>query len=73
MTGSSKESTEPAWEFHDIINDPKEDYNVYNDPAYTDIIGEMKVELIHQRNLVGDNDSKYPVMHEIFKKHWNND
>ena len=73
MTGSSKESTEPAWEFYDMINDPKEDHNAYNDPAYADIIGEMKVELIHQRNLVGDNDSKYPVMHEIFKKHWNND
>jgi hypothetical protein len=33
----------------------------------------MKEELIHQRNLVGDTDAKYPEMHEIFKQHWNND
>ncbi len=73
MTGSSKKSTEPAWEFFDMEKDPKENYNAYFDPDYQDIIGEMKEELIHQRNLVGDTDAKYPEMHEIFKQHWNND
>lgn len=72
MTGSSKESTEPAWEFYDLEKDPKENYNAYRDQAYQSIISDMKVELINQRNLVDDNDSKYPIMHEIFKEHWNN-
>lgn len=73
MTGSSKQSTKPAWEFFDMEKDPKENYNAYFDPAYQDIVSEMKAELINQRNLIGDTDAKYPEMHDIFKRHWNND
>ena len=31
-TGSEETPTTPAWEFHDLQVDPKEDKNMYNDP-----------------------------------------
>ena len=71
MTGCSDQATEPAWEFYDMVKDPKENHNAYNDPAYKQIISEMKVELKKQRILYEDTDSNYPVMQEIFNKKWN--
>ena len=71
MTGCSDQATEPAWEFYDMVKDPKENYNAYNDPTYKEIISEMKVELKKQRILYEDTDSNYPVMQEIFNKKWN--
>ncbi len=71
MTGSSKESTKPAWEFYDLENDPHENHNAINDNEYSGIINEMKAKLKRQRNLYGDTDEKYPEMKQIFKKYWN--
>lgn len=71
MTGSSKESTEPGWEFFDLEKDPGEDHNAYNSPEYQEIIAEMKKELIRQQDIYGDTDSQYPVMQEIINDHWN--
>jgi arylsulfatase A-like enzyme len=71
MTGSSKTSSKPAWEFFDLEKDPKEDHNAYADAEYQEIIKDMKVELIKLREEVGDTDEKYQVMQDIFKEHWN--
>ena len=71
MTGSSKESSPPAWEFYDLEKDPKENHNAYNEEVYKDIIKEMKIELQKQREMVGDTDKNYPVMQEIFKEYYN--
>jgi len=71
MTGSSKETTVPAWEFYDMNKDPKENHNAYNDPEYAEIIQEMKIELQKQRAIYGDTDSKYPEMQEILNEVWN--
>ena len=71
MTGSSKETTVPAWEFYDMDKDPKENHNAYNDSEYAEIIKKMKIELQKQREIFGDTDSKYPTMQEIFKTSWN--
>lgn len=71
MTGSSKESTAPAWEFFDLKKDANEDHNAYHDPEYAEIIKDMKAELIKQRELLGDTDEQYPEMKTIFDEHWN--
>ncbi len=71
MTGSSKESTKPAWEFYDLEKDPNENHNAYNDAAYSEIVKDMKKELIKQREIYGDTDEKYPQLQDIFKTHWN--
>ena len=70
MTGSSKESTTPAWEFYDLEKDPHENHNAYNDEAYSEIIKDMKMELKKQRQNFGDTDAKYVQMQNIFKNHW---
>ena len=71
MTGSSNETTTPAWEFYDLKNDPKENSNQYNNPVYSDIIKELKEELKTQRNLLKDTDDKYPEMQQLFINNWN--
>ena len=71
MTGSSKKSTVPAWEFFDLEKDPKENRNSYSDPSYKEVIEEMKIELKKLREEVGDTDTKYPEMQEIFSQVWN--
>ena len=71
MTRTSKNATEPAWEFFDLKKDPNETKNVYNDPDYKDIINKMKLDLQNQRELVGDTDANYPEMEEIFNNYWN--
>jgi arylsulfatase A-like enzyme len=71
MTGSSKESTNPQWEFYDLETDPKENYNAYNDSSYTEVIKEMKSALIKLRENLGDTDAQYPEMQNIFNDHWN--
>jgi len=34
-----------SWELYDLENDPHEINNVVNDPAYLNIVNELKVEL----------------------------
>ena len=70
MMGSMKTATVPAWEFYDLEKDPHENHNAYEDDAYASIIETMKVELLKQREAVGDMDKDYPVMHDILEKYW---
>ena len=67
MTGSEKTPTKPTWEFYDLQEDPHEDHNAYNDPAYAKIIREMKKEMMRLREEVGDTDEGSARMQEILK------
>lgn len=58
------------WDFFDLHVDPHELYNAYHDPKYKEIIIQMKNELIHQRDLLGDTDKDNPEILEIIAKHW---
>ena len=69
-TGSEETPTTPAWEFHDLQVDPKEDKNMYNEPQYQDIIKEMKQELLTLRQEVGDTDADTPRMKEIMDQYY---
>ena len=68
MKGTSKETTQPAWEFFDLQKDPKELHNAINEDAYTQIIKEMKKVLIKERKKYGDLDQNSQVMQEILNK-----
>lgn len=68
MTGVMKETTTPAWEFYDLLEDPHENKNAYNDPKYLEIIDEMKIELYKQRALYGDTDQNYPEIEEMLSQ-----
>lgn len=69
MLGAHRENTEPAWEFYDLQEDPKENVNAYADPAYGDIVEKMKEELVRQKLLIGDTDVQFPAMTQILNTH----
>ncbi len=71
MTGSSPETTEPAWEFYDLQKDPKETHNAINDKVYKSIIRKMKTELLKLKKEAGDSDEAFPEMKKIFSENWN--
>ena len=71
MTGSDAEPTTPSWEFYDLQNDPHEDHNAYTDPAYADVIREMKQEMLRLREEYKDTDSDSERMQEILKEFTN--
>lgn len=63
--------TPHTWEFYDLKNDPQELHNRYNDPAYREIIAELKSELRKQREELNETDEDYPEIQAIIEKHWN--
>lgn len=69
LGGASQKSTQPAWEFYDLKEDPKELNNAYGKERYKPIIEEMKKELIQLRKDYGDTDVEYPEMDSILTAH----
>jgi len=59
-----------AWEFYDLQNDPEELHNRYDDPAYQDIIAELKVKLAHQREQLNETDENFPKLQQIIETNW---
>ena len=53
--GSIDKPTPPEWEMFDLKTDPREMHNVYNDPAYSKTVIELKAELTRLRKQYGDN------------------
>ena len=45
-----------AWELYDLIKDPNEIKNVYANPAYTDVVTDLKTEIKRLQNLYGDSN-----------------
>ena len=72
MTGSESVSNTPAWEFYDLTVDPHENRNAYNDPAYHDIIQQMKRRLLEIRESIEDTDANRPRMQEIMNTYYFN-
>ena len=68
MKGASKETTEPAWEFHDLRKDPKELHNAYGEAEYKSVIAEMKRTILNERKKYGNNDEGYAEMQAILAK-----
>jgi len=54
MKGAIKKPTEPEWELFDLEKDPHEMNNVYDDPAYADVVKRLKAELEKLRRELGD-------------------
>ena len=55
-TGSVDESKTPEWELFDLAQDPLEINSVYADPAYADVVTELKEELFRLKEKVGDEE-----------------
>src|ERR1017187_6745913 len=41
MKGANLPDTTPDWELFDVRNDPREMHNLYHDPKYARVVGEM--------------------------------
>lgn len=65
MKGTSKETTTPAWEFYDLEEDPHELHNAVNNPKYADIIADMKLGIVEEREKYGDLDEGREEMEEV--------
>ena len=65
-----KPPTPAAWEFYDLEKDPSEMINRYHEPAYQDIIAEMKVQLRDTREELNENDAAYPEIQFIIDRYW---
>lgn len=63
-------NTPPAWELYDLKKDPHEMNNVYSDPAYVDVVRELKKELKHLRKQYNETDEKYPHIQKIINEYW---
>jgi len=52
--GAIEEPMEPEWELFDLDKDPCELNNVYHNPAYADVVSNLKAELSRLQKQVGD-------------------
>jgi N-acetylglucosamine-6-sulfatase len=62
--------TPAAWEFYDLENDRYEMDNRYGDHRYSDIIRELKIELLAIREELNETDADYPEIQRIIDAHW---
>jgi len=63
-------NTPAAWEFYNLVEDPYEMNNRYQDPDCQEIIQSLKKELKALREELGDTDAKHPRIREIIDAHW---
>jgi arylsulfatase A-like enzyme len=63
-TGTVEEPTLPGWELYDLESDPGELNNVYDDPAYADVVKDLKNRLFALKQQIGDTDDAYPGLME---------
>lgn len=71
-TSHKIEPTPPAWELYDLDRDPREMRNVYEDPAYGDIITSLKSQLQQIREELRETDESRPHIQRVIAKHWKN-
>ena len=70
MTGSDDCVSTPSWEFYDLETDPHENRNQYGNPAYAEVIGAMKREMLELRRQYKDTDEGSARMREIMETHY---
>ena len=58
------------WDFFDLQEDPQELHNAYQEPRYQEIIAELKLEMLRQREDLGDKDEGNSEILEIMAQHW---
>ena len=68
--GAKQDSTEPHWELYDLVKDPHEQNNVYEEPIYASVVEDLKTRLLAVKSKVGDTDEQYPALMAARKKFW---
>lgn len=65
--------TPPGWELYDLVRDPKELHNVYDDPQYASIRDELKERFALLRQEIGDDGSHFPQCEAVVQEFWDYD
>jgi arylsulfatase A-like enzyme len=63
--------TQPGWELYDMKNDPHEMNNLYSNPKYAGVVGQLKAELLRLRQKYNETDGKYPHIQKVIDEYWN--
>jgi arylsulfatase A-like enzyme len=66
---SDEPDTPFAWELYDLVNDPNEMNNLYDDPKYVDVVKKLKVQLKALRAEYREDDPKYPF-NKVIDQYW---
>ena len=72
-TTSGGNRTPPAWELYDLVNDPKEVNNVYDDPAQKGVVAGLKKQLAGLRRAYKDTDDAFPEVKRTVEEFWEYD
>jgi N-acetylglucosamine-6-sulfatase len=62
--------TPAGWELYDMINDPQETKNIYDDPKNIKVVNSLKAWMEKLRKKVGDDGSHYPACEKIVQEFW---
>ncbi len=65
--------TPPGWELYDVVDDPHEVTNLYDDPQYADVIVKLKKQLAQRRAEIKDDDEPFPEMRAVIEEFWDYD
>lgn len=65
--------TPPGWELYDLVKDPDELVNVYDDPAYNEVRDELKIAFGKMRKDIGDDGSHFPKCEAVVQEFWDYD
>lgn len=68
--GSENKTSAPSWEFYDLMTDPYENKNQYDNPSYAKEISRLKKEILRLRGEFGDTDQTSPRMTEIMDSYF---
>ncbi len=71
MNGGNQ--TPPGWELYDMQKDPHEIHNVYDDPAYAEVVERLKKVLAAKRREVRDTDEQFPEIRAVVERFWDFD
>lgn len=65
--------TPPGWELYDLVNDPHETRNLYDDPRHAALVRQLKSRLRELRARVGDDGSHFPKCEAVVREFWDYD
>jgi arylsulfatase A-like enzyme len=65
--------TPPGWELYDLVNDPHETRNLYDDPDQAELVTYLKRQLAELRAKIGDNGTHFPECEKIVQEFWDYD
>ena len=71
MSGGNQ--TPPGWELYDLAKDSHEVCNVYDNPAYADVVAQLKEQLAQKRREIGDTDEAFPEVRAVIERFWDYD